>query len=62
MGCLKSLISILQKKGLKKRWRKQACGPADDGGTGVASTICWTNSSVHPWRTETLPKKDVVLE
>ena len=38
-----------------KRWterrRQQPGGPACDGGTGVASTICWTNSSGHPWRT-----------
>ena len=37
------------------RWRKcrgqQPGGPAGDGGTGVASTICWTNSSGHPLRT-----------
>ena len=39
-----------------KRWRKcrrqQPGGNAGDGGTGVASTICWTNSSGHPWRTQ----------
>ena len=38
-----------------KMWRKcrrqQPGGPAGDGGTGVASTICWTSSSGHPWRT-----------
>ena len=28
-----------------------AGGPAGDGVTGVALTICWTNSSGHPWRT-----------
>ena len=36
----------------KKRWRKcrrqQPGEPAGDGGTGVASTICWTNSSGGP--------------
>ena len=26
-------------------------GPASDGGTRVASTICWANESGHPWRT-----------
>ena len=26
-------------------------GPANDGGTRVASTICWANASGHPWRT-----------
>ena len=39
----------------QKRWRKyrrqQPGGPAGDGGTGVASTKYWTNSSGHPWRT-----------
>ena len=38
-----------------KRWRKcrrqQPGGSAGDGGTGVATTICWTNSSGHPWGT-----------
>ena len=38
-----------------KRWRKcrrqQPGGPAGDGVTGVSLTICWTNSSGHPWRT-----------
>ena len=36
----------------QKRWRKcrrqQPSGPAGDGVTGVALTICWTNSSGHP--------------
>ena len=40
---------------MKLRWRKcrrqQSGGPAGDGGTGVASTICWTNLSGHPWWT-----------
>ena len=38
----------------KKKWRKcrrqQPGGPAGDCVTGIASTICWTNSSGHPWR------------
>ena len=39
----------------QKRWRKcrrqQPGGPAGDGVIGVASMICWTNSSGHLWRT-----------
>ena len=39
----------------EKRWRKcrrqQPGGPAGDGITRVALTICWTNSSGHLWRT-----------
>ena len=39
----------------KKRWRKcrrqQPGGPAGDGITRVALTICWTNSSGHLWGT-----------
>ena len=38
-----------------KRWRKcrsqQLGGPAGDGIIRVVLTICWTNLSVHPWRT-----------
>ena len=39
----------------KKRWRncrgQQPGGPAGDGITRVALTICWTSSSGHLWRT-----------
>ena len=49
------LFGITIMKLRQKRWRKcrrqQPCGPAGDGGTEVASTICCTNSSGHPWRT-----------
>ena len=30
---------------------QQPGGPAGDGVTGLALTICWTYSSGHPWRT-----------
>ena len=35
-------------KKVEKCRRQQPGGPAGDGGTGVASTTCWTNSSGHP--------------
>ena len=49
------LFGIPIMKMRQKRWRngrrQQPGGPSGDGVTGVASTICWTNSSGHPWRT-----------
>ena len=44
-------IMILREKIWRKGRRQQPGAPAGDGVTGVASTICWTNSSGHPWRT-----------
>ena len=44
-------IMKLRQKGWRKCRGQQPGGPAGDGGTGVVSTICWMNSSGHPWRT-----------
>ena len=44
-------IMKLRQKSWRKCRRQQPGGPAGDGVTGVVSTICWTNSSGHPWRT-----------
>ena len=44
-------IMTLRQIRWKKCRRQQPGGPAGDCGTGVASAICSTNSSGHPWRT-----------
>ena len=55
ISSMQLLFGIPLMKQIKKTWRKcrrqQPGGPAGDCVTGVASTICWTNSSGHPWRT-----------